>query len=346
MQLYESLVKNVGLGIAKIAPDIIAKKLVSGHTGNKFIEDFIKDNDMKVLYKADEWLPSFVTSFGMEGYADRTPFADTYPNYSCALYQYMRYTSDMNGRDESHHIHQVGLIEIRSIDLCIIADVPELKNIYKYLDKVFNKHERWSDYHISVSENDPFDYFVYEWKNLEKNILKESLVSNIGIGMGKANTDYIKELFSTGIKSPFKRFLNYIGAIDTDWICSYMKKESESEFVFTFNNYRNHFDSYEFDGIMHGLYYRPVIYKGKPRGMINPIRSTANIVVAEINEKAFCILDRVPELKDAYRKLDSLFKKYDTAQWEWELNYGNLPFRIYYWKDSKFSFEEVTKYLP
>lgn len=72
--------------------------------------------------------------------------------------------------------------------------------------------------------------------------LYESLVSNIGIGIGKANTDYIKELFSTGIQSPFERFLNYIGAIDTDWVCSYMKKESESEFVFTFNNNWNQFD--------------------------------------------------------------------------------------------------------
>lgn len=175
--------------------------------------------------------------------------------------------------------------------------------------------------------------------------LYESLVSNIGIGIGKANTDCIKKLFSTGIQSPFERFLKYIGAINTDWVCSYMKKESESEFVFTFINNWNQYDTYKMNGMGHILCYRPVIYKGKPYAKDYSIKGTAHIPIYELNEQTFYILNNVPELRDTYKMLDKLmFKKYDIDewQWEWELNYDNLPVRIYYWKDSKFSFEEIT----
>lgn len=176
--------------------------------------------------------------------------------------------------------------------------------------------------------------------------LYESLINNVGIGLGKYNSDYVESLFRTGITSPFQRFLEYIGASDTEWVTSYMNRESGEDFTFSFSTQVAQYEVYKDrkDDIGHAMCYRPVIYKGKPHAKDYNVKGTAHITVYELNERAFCILDRVPELKDTYKKLDQLFKKYDKDEWNWEFDYGTLPVRIYYWKDSKFNFEEVIKY--
>ncbi len=162
--------------------------------------------------------------------------------------------------------------------------------------------------------------------------LYESLVSNIGIGIGRANSEYIKELFHRGNPiNQFEEFLAYIDANDTDWVDSYMKRECGKDFTFTFSSDRNQYYTYKMNGMGHIICYRPVIYKGKPYAKDYSIKGITHIPIYELNEQAFYILNKVPELRDTYKMLDKLlFKKYDIDEWQWEDTYGTIPVRVYY----------------
>ena len=175
--------------------------------------------------------------------------------------------------------------------------------------------------------------------------LYESLVSNIGLGIEKVNSEYAKEICINKAQGLFERFLDYIGITYTNWVCEYMNKESGEDFTFTFYDNKVIFIAFKVY-MWKFICYRTVVYKGIPYGKKYSVRGTGHISICELNEKGFRILDNVPELKNTYKRLDQLFKKYDKDERQWKDTHGTLPMRVYYWKDSKFSLKEIVKHIP
>ncbi len=161
--LEESLVKNIGLGPSAININIVSTAL-KNRQGKKLVEDFVENNGFEVFYDAKKWLPGFVDDVEIRAEAaDRSIDTIEEPAIVCMVYP-VRYIEKFLGYNQ-RYIIQTRLIAIESDRLEVIADVPELKDVYKALDGAFSKHTKESNDENGKSNINPLNYFVYKWKD-------------------------------------------------------------------------------------------------------------------------------------------------------------------------------------
>ena len=155
--------KNIGLGPSAVNINVINTAL-KNHLGKKLIADFIEKNGFDVLYDAEKWLPGFVDDAELRAEADDKTDTVEEPNALVCMVQPIRYTENFLGYNR-RYIIKTRLIVIENDRLEVIADVPELKRVYKALDNAFSKHTKESNDENGKSNLVPLNYFIYKWKD-------------------------------------------------------------------------------------------------------------------------------------------------------------------------------------
>ena len=167
MKLYESLIKNIGIGMAtanKLAVEDIIK-----HYKHKSIENLVKYLNIPDTHRwLDDYCEEMLSNnmyrdfivkdkpfYGVESRWE-TPFA----YYEQAI----DYTSVINvdGVDiKNDETEEICILRLDENSLYILANVPKLDRGYAFLDKSFTKHRQDTiQNHLQYT-----DMYIYDWKD-------------------------------------------------------------------------------------------------------------------------------------------------------------------------------------
>lgn len=176
MKLYESLVKNIGIGMAT-ANELAAKNIIK-HSNQKSIKNLIKylkiptTNDWLHRY-CEEMFPGnqefIIKEKPYYGVEDR--FSGELPFAYCEQTIESKYMLGVDGLDfASDDAIDIYIIRVDEKGLSILAGVPELDKVYDFLDKSFTKHRQEAiQNHSTYTE-----MYIYDWKDTKTFNLTEA----------------------------------------------------------------------------------------------------------------------------------------------------------------------------
>ncbi len=176
MKLYESLVKNIGIGMAT-ANELAAKNIIK-HSDQKSIKNLISflkiPKTNKWLYRyCEEMFPSNQDFIIEEKpyYGVEARFSGELPYAYCEQTIKSKYVIRVDGVDfASDDAIDIYIIRIDENGLSILAGVPELDKVYAFLDKAFTKHRQESvQNHSTYTE-----MYIYDWKDTKTFNLTEA----------------------------------------------------------------------------------------------------------------------------------------------------------------------------
>lgn len=325
MNLYESLVKNIGIGLEPL--------------NKKYIKSIFGSN------REQQWVIAFCNRYGLAPsiYDSREIFKGVdsqkvrvdWSDYGSGIVYEISYR-----KPEVEHLDE--LLTVDSEGISIIDGIRNYKKYYEKLDKLFK------NYNV-VKKEDYFDSRCYLWADCRYSIeelmhnnelqkqLNESLVNNVGIGQKRVyeyNKNLILNLFENDDYELFDKILKNLklDILDKKLVTKIADRLNEKS-DFCLNYYPN--SVYDKD-INHNVYFAQIgadMWIGS-----RPVYQ--KILVIDWDKLA--IINDLPELKDAYKFLDRNFGAYKEYMWDCfnaqytnNKRYSTYQMRIYKLENAK-----------
>ncbi len=174
MRLYESLIKNIGIGMA--TANQLAVQEIIDKANWKGLENLSKYLKMPL---ADRWLPRYCEeNFNRRDCkVKRKPMYGAETRFSGEIpYAYYEQSVDcidisMGERFAEQDVIDVCIFKLDDNSFSIIAGVPELDKVYDILDKAFTKHSQDTiQNHLEYT-----DMYIYDWKDTKTFNLTEAI---------------------------------------------------------------------------------------------------------------------------------------------------------------------------
>lgn len=331
MNLYESLVKNIGIGLEPLNKKYI-QSVFNKPTTQQWVMAFCNRygltpsiSDSREIFK------------GTDSQKVHAAWVDYGPDN--ITYEISFRKKDVEYIDE--------LITVGEEGISIINDIKNYKKYYDKLDKLFKKH-------LIVTKEDYFNVRNYLWTDCRYSIeelmhnnelqkqLNESLVNNVGIGQKRVyeyNKNLILNLFKNDDYELFDKILKNLklDILDKKLVTKIADRLNEKS-DFYLNYYPN--SVYDKD-INHNVYFAQI---GADM-WIGSRQVYQKILVIDWDKLA--VIDDLPELKDAYKFLDRNFGAYKEYMWDWfnaqytnNKRYNTYQMRMYKLENAKIPLDQ------
>ena len=326
MNLYESLVGNIGIGKEALNKKYL-KSVFSKYNTQQWFTDFCNRYDL---------VPTIAELRSMYGGVDSQKVSATWYNFS-------------NGEEVTYMLEFVaygGYCQPVVIDgtenfIAIIANRKELKKYYDKLDKLFTtfrfagqaeatlRYYYWRDCKYLIED------LMRDNKLMKE--LNESLIKNVGIGQ-KQIYEYNKKLmFDLFKKDDYELFNKILKNLKLDILDKKLVTKIADELNEKSDYRLNYYSDAVYDkDINQNMYYAQIganMWKGS-RHIYQQILL--------IDWDKIAIIDDLPELKDTYKFLDKNFGTYKERTWNWlttsyvnDKSHNTYQVRMYKLENSK-----------